>query len=263
MTSEDQPAPLMVHLRELASRMKRVLLVMLVVTLGVWSFTFESIPGTSIPLIPVPTLDGSLTLGLYRWLVDSLLPSGVDDPVAFSPLEALSVQLQLSFFVGFMVTVPYATYQFYRFALPGLTDDEKRSVRLSVAPAFLLFYAGVFVSLLFLLPPIVDFLFIYPTAMDATVYYSMERFVGFVIMFSIAFGLCFELPLIQYLLSSMEIIEASFWKEQWREAMLVLVLFGAAVTPDGTGVTLFMVAAPLGFLYWVGYRMALRGERRE
>ena len=82
-------------------------------------------------------------------------------------------------------------------------------------------------------------------------------------MFSLAFGLAFELPVVMYGLSYLGIVTADFWKKNWRIAAIAIFVFGAVITPDGSGVTMMLVAVPMLFLYVGGYVAINRRERRR
>src|SRR2546427_173649 len=83
---------------------------------------------------------------------------------------------------------------------------------------------------------------------------------AYVVMFKVAFGLAFQLPVLMYGLSALGIVRSDFWKKYWRFAAIAIFLFGAIITPDGSGITMFLVALPMLALYVVGYGAAVRVE---
>jgi sec-independent protein translocase protein TatC len=88
-------------------------------------------------------------------------------------------------------------------------------------------------------------------------------FVTFVLQFLLAFGISFQLPLIMYAVSMSGMIESSFWRKNIRYAIVVIVIFGAAITPDGSGVTMWFIAGPMIALYVAGMVVIERKERRK
>jgi sec-independent protein translocase protein TatC len=81
------------------------------------------------------------------------------------------------------------------------------------------------------------------------------------VIFLIAYGLVFELPIIMAGLTNLGVVQAEFWKENWRYAFVGMVIFGAIVTPDGSGITQLIVAFPMMLLYVIGYFIAKRMQK--
>jgi sec-independent protein translocase protein TatC len=90
-----------------------------------------------------------------------------------------------------------------------------------------------------------------------------DDFISFVLLFMLAFGLAFELPVLMYGLTALGIISSEFWKKNWRFAAIAIFVFGAIITPDGSGITMFLVALPMLALYVLGYAASVRLERRR
>src|SRR5206468_12161987 len=142
---------------------------------------------------------------------------------------------------------------FWRFVAPALKATERQLIiRISV-PVVFLFLSGVAMSLLVVLPFTFTFLYGIAIAMGAETLLQLDGFLDFVLLFSIAFGAAFDLPVVMYGLSVLGIVEADFWKRHWRFAVIAIFFFGAAITPDGSGVTMLLVAVPMLFLYVGGY----------
>jgi sec-independent protein translocase protein TatC len=62
-----------------------------------------------------------------------------------------------------------------------------------------------------------------------------------------------------YGISLTDIISPSFWRKNFRYAALIMVIFGALITPDGSGLTLWLIAAPMILLYLAGMLVVERG----
>jgi len=79
----------------------------------------------------------------------------------------------------------------------------------------------------------------------------------------VAFGLAFQLPVLMYGLSWLGVVRSSFWKKYWRFAAIAIFLFGAIITPDGSGITMMLVSIPMLGLYVVGYIVSVRIEKHR
>ena len=87
-------------------------------------------------------------------------------------------------------------------------------------------------------------------------------FVSFILQFLLAFGISFQLPLIMYAISQSGMIDAKFWRKNIRYAIVAIVIFGAIITPDGSGVTMWFIAGPMIGLYLAGMLIVERKERQ-
>jgi len=79
----------------------------------------------------------------------------------------------------------------------------------------------------------------------------------------LAFGFSFQLPLVMYAISASEMVDADFWRKNIRYAIVIIVIFGAIITPDGTGVTMAFVAGPMIALYAAGMIFIEHKERKK
>ena len=87
-------------------------------------------------------------------------------------------------------------------------------------------------------------------------------FVSFVLQFLLAFGISFQLPLAMYAISMSGMTDSKFWRRNLRYAIVAIVIFGAVITPDGSGVTMWFIAGPMIALYLAGMLIVERKERQ-
>jgi sec-independent protein translocase protein TatC len=57
-------------------------------------------------------------------------------------------------------------------------------------------------------------------------------------------------------------VDSNFWRKNIRYAIVVIVIFGAVITPDGSGVTMWFIAIPMIVLYVAGMIAIERKERK-
>ena len=55
-----------------------------------------------------------------------------------------------------------------------------------------------------------------------------------------------------WVLTKTQVVKPRFWRNNIRYAVIILVLFGAVITPDGSGVTMWFVIGPMLLLYVIG-----------
>jgi sec-independent protein translocase protein TatC len=79
----------------------------------------------------------------------------------------------------------------------------------------------------------------------------------------LGFGIAFELPMVMYAIALTGTVDAVFWRNNFRYAILVFVIFGALITPDGSGITMWFVTLPMLLLYIIGMVVIERKEKEN
>jgi sec-independent protein translocase protein TatC len=65
-----------------------------------------------------------------------------------------------------------------------------------------------------------------------------------------------------YAINQAGMTDAKFWRKNIRYAIIAIVIFGALVTPDGSGVTMWFIAGPMIGLYLAGMILVERKEKQ-
>lgn len=248
------------HLEELRQRLKIVIVGFIVAVIVILTFGIQPVTiGDTTLLMPVPTLEPGQTIPaqLIRFLYGSLVQGSAELTVLAGP-EAIVVYFKVAMFLAAVLISPLSTYEFWRFVAPALKASERRLITRLTVPVVALFLSGVLVSLLVVLPFTFPFLYSFASSLGATPLLQLDGFLDFVLWFSLAFGLSFELPVVMYGLSYLGIVAPDFWKKNWRYAAIAIFIFGAVITPDGSGITMMLVSIPMLFLYVVGYVAVVR-----
>jgi len=129
-------------------------------------------------------------------------------------------------------------------------------------PALGLFISGCLFSYYFVIPYILDFLYRYGESSGLVTFLNIMDFISFVLQFLLAFGISFQLPLIMYAATISGLTDAKFWRKNIRYAIILIVIFGAIITPDGSGITMWFIAGPMIALYFAGIGIIERKERK-
>ncbi len=260
------------HVEELRRRLKVVILAVLALFVVFLATGIGSVAigGAQVPML-IPSLgptNENVATQFYLWLIKDLVPSHIGTvPVNLSfqqPWDAYIVMFKVAFFLAVVVGSPVIAFELGQFIGPALKPSEKRLILRVTVPVAVLFLAGVVLCFLVVLPFTFNLLFSQQNLMGANllILYG-DNFIDFVLLFSVAFGLAFQLPVLMYGLAALGVVSSSFWKRHWRIAAAGIFFFGALITPDGSGVTMMLVAAPMLVLYVLGYAFARRMERRH
>ena len=129
-----------------------------------------------------------------------------------------------------------------------------------ISPMFLLFIFGAVFSYVLVIPLTLDFLYKYGESIGAETLLTVNDFIAFVMQFILAFGIAFQLPVLMYVLSLSGLTDSKFWQRNFRYAIIIITVFGAIITPDGTGITMWFIALPMIGLYAVGIIAIRRKE---
>jgi sec-independent protein translocase protein TatC len=183
-------------------------------------------------------------------------------PTAIGPTDTITVFFKVSFTMGAVFAMPVIIYQIIRFVAPGLYPHEKRNLLL-ILPGFMaLFAIGASFAYFMLLPTAVAFLqsFLGDIIKQE---WTIDRYISFVTRIVFWIGVAFEMPLVVAFLARAGIISGPKLLGFWRQAVVIIAVVAAAITPTVDPVNMTLVMAPLIVLYAisVGLAYALYKER--
>jgi sec-independent protein translocase protein TatC len=212
---------------------------------------------------PYPDLFHNFSIQLTSFMQATLLPQGVK-LIQTAPGQAFFAQLYVSTLVGVIASMPIIIREIYGFISPAFDKKSKRAgIRIVFLPTICLFLAGIAFSYVAVIPFTLNFLYKWGQAIGVETFLNINDFISFVLQFFLGFGMAFELPIIMYAISLTDLIEPKFWRHNFRYAIIILVIFGAIITPDGSGLTMWLVAGPMVALYLIGMLAIERRARRR
>ena len=245
----DTERPLMEHLQELRGRLFRIAIAIGIITsLSITlSIKMYDVNGYRIP-IPYPDPLNNISIQLMSVMKQDLVPASVQ-LVQLAPGQAFFAQFYIAILLGVILGMPVIVKELTAFIGPGLHPNEKGIVKKITVPAVALFASGCLFSYFVVIPYILTFLYQYGTSIGVSTFLNITEFISFVMQFLIAFGLSYELPVIMWAMTVSEMVEPRFWRDNIRYAVIIIAVFGAVITPDGSGITMWFVAVPMLLLY--------------
>src|ERR671925_370735 len=179
-----------------------------------------------------------------------------------APAEAFWVQMKVALIAGLFLASPVILWQVWAFIAPGLHAHEKKYAAPFVIIGSLMFILGGALSLFVVTPYAIAFLLSY--ARDTlTPMITLENPIHFLLKFTLAFGLVFELPLGITLLARMGVVTSRMLAKNRKYAILGAFVAGAILTPTPDAFNQTLMAGPLILLYEVGIICArVFGRRR-
>jgi sec-independent protein translocase protein TatC len=255
---DDSSAPLIEHLAELRNRILYSLAAFTAAFLVAWYFWKPVFNLLSAPLCNVLAERGQQC-----------------QLVLIKMQEGFFVSMKIGLWGGFALAFPIIAYQMWRFVAPGLYRSEKRAFLPFLLASPLMFALGGAVAYLVILPWAFDFFLSYQDSFKAAMEEggplasapagvvfqgSMESYLSLTMSFVLAFGLCFQMPVLLSLMGRAGLISSRGLKATRKYAIIAILVVAATVTPPDvmSQLILFIVIYPL---YEVSIFLIARFER--
>lgn len=198
---------------------------------------------------------------LQRPIVELSNQPGSNATINFpTVVSAFDVRLQVSIFLGVMMSSPVWLFNIWSFITPGLKKKERKYTIWFVVVAVPLFLAGTALAWSSL-PTFVQVLVGFTPEGSANVINASE-YILFTIRILLVFGIAFVLPVVLVLLNFAGVITAQNILKSWRMAIFVSAVVGAIATPVAEPMAMFLLMVPLLFLYFVAAGIATLHDKR-
>lgn len=159
-----------------------------------------------------------------------------------------SVMLWTSITAGFIISFPYLLWELWKFISPALYNKEKRNARVFIFVSSLLFFIGVLFGYYVITPLSINFLANLEVSNIVKNQIDLNSYIGLVKTTSLACGLVFELPIIIYFLSVLDLVTPQFLREYRKYAIVLILIIAAVITPPDI-ISQIIVSIPLLILY--------------
>ncbi|MFP7673136.1 twin-arginine translocase subunit TatC [Marivita sp. S0852] len=257
---EDSSAPLIEHLAELRNRL------------------IHSVVAFLVGMIICFTVATPVFNFLTAPLCQVLATRGQDcDLIFISPQEGFFVAIKISLLGGFMLAFPYISLQMWRFVAPGLYKSEKGAFLPFLIASPFMFLLGASFAFYVVTPLAYDFFLGFQqfggdgeaivdedVAQGLSVVFqgSAQEYLNLTVKFILAFGLCFQLPVLLTLMGKAGLVSSVGLAAVRKYAVVAILVLAALVTPPDviTQVILFVVVFGL---YEVSIFLVRRVERKR
>lgn len=187
-------------------------------------------------------------------LLRAPLPQGVK-LIYTAPMEMIATYFKVAIYVGIILAMPVLLYQLVAFIAPAMTSKEKRYFFLTLPGVLLCFAAGVVFGYKLVLPTALPYLL--GLFMDiAEPLLRVGEYISFVSTFLFWLGVCFQTPLLMFLLAKLHIVDAKRLAGMRKYALLLSFVLGALVTPTPDPINQTIVSVPIYLLFEIGILLA-------
>jgi len=235
--------PFLAHLVEMRDRLLRVVLVVSVVFLGLFSFAND----------------------LYALLAKPLLahlPEG-GTMIATEVASPFLTPFKLAMVISIFIAIPFILYQAWAFVAPGLYRNEKMLALPLLVSSIVLFYAGMAFAYFVVFPLVFGFL-TGVAPQGVAVMTDIAKYLDFVLKMFFAFGIAFEVPIATIILVATGMTTPESLSAKRPYIIVGAFTVGMLLTPPDI-ISQTLLALPMWLLFETGLffsRMIIR-RRKE
>lgn len=209
------------HSHELKIRCIRILILMCLVSIGIWNY-IDSI-------------------------ISYLITQSSLDVMTLYPFEMIQSKMYVCISIAFILSLPYILFEIYRFVSPGLYPNERKVILVSIVPFYAMFLSGIMISIQFFINIIMFFATqFYITGIDQTV--ALSKYISFIISSSILVGILFCMPNVAGILTYIGLLKNNIMKAYRKHVIIIILLFSAIISPPDV-FSLVLMAIPIIVLY--------------
>ena len=243
---DDSKAPLIEHLMELRQRLLWSVAALVVAFLVSMFFADE-------------------VFGILVQPLTDAFPAGEGKIIYTKLYEAFFVEIKVAMFAAFFLAFPIISNQLWAFVAPGLYANEKKAFLPFLIATPVLFVAGASLAYFIVMPTAFRFFLGFEGQVGGLTQEAlpaMGDYLSLVMQFILAFGVCFQLPVLLLLLNRAGIVTRQQLKGIRRYMIVGAFALAAILTPPDV-VSQLMLGIPLILLYEVSLLIMWFTERKK
>jgi sec-independent protein translocase protein TatC len=196
---------------------------------------------------------------LYRLL-------GFDFDLSLVNIEVTAqfmIHMKVTFVCAMILSFPYLVYELWRFVAPALYENERKKIRGAFTFAGSLFYIGLAVGYMVILPLMINFFAGYQVTPDVPNTFSLSSYISLLTSTVLTFGIVFQFPTVIAVLSALGVVTKAALRTYRRHAICAVVVLAALITPSGDPFSLLVCTIPLYILYEFSILICRSGNNTE
>jgi sec-independent protein translocase protein TatC len=179
---------------------------------------------------------------------------------AFGPADAVWAIFKFAIYIAIVIGLPVILYQTWMFVVPAIHPKTRRAVYIYVAPSIFLAAAGIAFAHFVVLPRVIGALLAITNSIAEPVF-GIESTINLVLLLFLAFALVFQTPVVMVLLARIGLINSDMLRKNRKYIGFGMMVVGAVLAPDGSPITMSLLAAPMYVLFEAGIWIIVLLER--
>src|SRR4051794_18840954 len=181
--------------------------------------------------------------------------------IATSPLDGFAIRIKLTAYVAIALAMPVILWQIWQFVSPGLYKHERRYALPFIGSAIALFIMGAYIAY-WTLPKALTWLADIG-GNNITQAYTADKYFQLIAYMMLAFGICFEFPILLIFLQLAGIVKNQTLRKYWRHAIVGIAVVVAVATPSNDPFSMLALSIPLWIFYGVAVAFGAVRDRRH
>jgi sec-independent protein translocase protein TatC len=245
---EASKAPLISHLIELRSRLMKTLVAMAIAFVICFFFATE-------------------IFNILLWPLERAVGNAADVELIYTaPQEYFFTQLKISLFGSIFIAFPVISSQIYMFVAPGLYSNEKQAFLPYLIATPILFLMGASLVYFIVMPFAMIFFLGMEQSGEGVAQISLmprvSEYLGLIMTLILAFGACFQLPVLLTLLARAGMVTSDGLKAKRKYAVVIVFAVAAFMTPPDP-ISQIGLAVPTMLLYELSILSVRSVERKR
>jgi len=171
---------------------------------------------------------------------------------SLSAQETFFVYFKVCILTGFVLASPMVFYQIWSFVALGLYPHEKKLVHVYLPASLALFVAGVVICQFAIIPAALQALLSFNLWLNIEPDFRLNEWLSFAILMPVITGLCFQCPMVMYVLGKMRVFTAEAFAAKRKVAIFIMLIAVAIITPSVDPGSLLLIWVPMVGLYELG-----------
>ena len=158
------------------------------------------------------------------------------------------VHLKVAFELGFILAFPFVIWEIWKFIAPALYQNEKKTIRGVFLAASFLFYLGLYIGYVLIVPISLNFFLGYKISDAVVNTISLNSYISLFTSTILAFGIVFEFPAVVVILNKLGLVYKDTMNKYRKHAIVAILCIAAIITPADP-FSMMIAASPLLLLY--------------
>jgi sec-independent protein translocase protein TatC len=178
-------------------------------------------------------------------------------------MAPIMIYLKTSFILSLLLSIPIQLSYLWGFVSPAVDEHLEKYGKYLILFSSVLFWSGVAVCWFLVFEGFLSVFLVMFRPPDVDMKLPIDEYYDIFFNIHLVFGLTFQLPVVLILLSAIGILHSDFLLDKWREAVIIISIFSAVLSPGPDVFSMMMLFLPLVFLFFLSIFLMKFMERKN